>query len=1808
MQDKSIRNPVSSLLLLCAVATSASAAPHTPSALEWHDVQPSATRTLLPDGSTFLMGAVGSHAGAQLLGSDGTSQALSLTTPRTAATATVLPNGKVLIWGGLDAQSHIVRQGEWFDPASNKITEAADVPLLPRAGHTATVLTDGRLLITGGWNPKLGSLTEAELWDYRTNTDQLLSIDLVPARSGHSATLLPDGRVLILGGYDPNGHRFTDGALFDPTQVAFVEVDDATAAQLQIPSADTAVAQSIPANKATNFPYDGLIALRFTAPLAVTSLNTKSVTLLGPAGPVAIRVVPAEAGRLLFVQPASDLLPATAYTLFVSGAKRPDGTALPLTTVSFSTGTTTQRGNANAAQTPSAPAANNATSSSSSSSQSAPSALVVSTVAKPIQTLIAGTAKAQQEMQAGCGNTERIHGYQFCHRQGNVAGGVFTPGFGNINAHWQVGTPTPKVLTLSDLPKGAVTPGVTAVFGTVRRIDDAPLPGVTVSIGDREATTDASGRFVLNNVPAGHDVLLVDGSSVNRNGEQYGEFYAAVTVKDKQANALPYNLYVPRITARDEVTIPAPTDQETVIAHLAIPGLEIHLPAGTVLRDRRGKILTHIAVVPMPSDRSPVPLPGNFPVYFSVQPATAVVQNTNSSTAKGVELVYPNYVRNVQGLQHLFWTYDASRGGWMTYTNAHLSSDRAQVKPENDLGLNMPMPAGYTVGGPNPPTNPPPPGGCGSAAGGGGGGDPSGGNFGGGPPGNGPALGAAPVDCYTGAFIYRSADFHIKDVISLDLTRTYSTAWNTAWNSDFIFGRAVMHNYGMYLYSPTGNGGGNGTPPVIDLVLPNGSVIPFNNVSGNLVWGGPGLWVSHAYPREFYGARLINNEEAIGSDCSFRLCVMLSNGTVLGFPAFGSSSSPSWVSWIRDRHGNKTNFTYNSNSQLASIGSPNGRTLTFHYNSTGLVDKVYDNTNRAVTYSYAADPLNGGSQDLLQQVNYPDGTSEIYGYDSADRLNSVTDRRGNVVIAINTYDGQGRVTKQTLGDGAVYHWTYGSNYTDVTDPRNHVRHIVFDAKGYPLSVTRANGTPIAQTTTFVRGQDELVTLKTDPLGRQTHYLYDPSGNLLQEASLYNTASVVTNFYTYTADGLNQVQSVTDPLGHTTNYSYTNGCLTGVTDALGHTTSIVCNEAGQPVIVTDANGNSTIYGYNSTHDLHTVTNALGYTTTYTTDSMGRVTNIQDPLGNKTQIQYDTTGTTHYSVADPPMATVDALNKTTSYGYDNNVNLTSVTDPNNGVTQYGYDKRNRRNSRTDALLQTETWNYDGNGNLLNYTDRNSQETVYAYDELDRPSLITYADGKTVTPTFDAGNRLTNVADTASSGTIVRGYDGLDRLMSEQTPQGTVGYTYDAAGRRQTMTPGSQATVTYTFDAANRLTSLVQGLETVRLGYDAGDRRTSVTLPNGVIEAYSYDSANELLGIGYTNATAVLGNVQYTYDAAGRRIGHSGGFATFRLPNQITITNAYDANNRITDSDAPYYIAAQSYTYDSNGNLTSNVAGELGTGQLGYAWDARNRLMQIDSGTNNPPQIAGSFIYDTFGRRTSKTDSNGTTTTYLYDGNNPVQETTGSTVHTLLTGLGIDERYARDDGGIGNREYFLTDALGSTVALTDSTGAVQQTYAYEPYGEVQATGTSDNPYQYTGRENDDQSLGTGLYYYRARYYSPTLKRFISEDPMGLAEGLNEYAYVAGNPVGFVDPTGLGSIREWWRRIFFCVALYCGEEPPPPPPPPPPEPKECPGGSSPPNPNPNPNPPLPNAGPPPPTPKWWWYPIIGIGLLGGALTGVGA
>ncbi len=544
-----------------------------------------------------------------------------------------------------------------------------------------------------------------------------------------------------------------------------------------------------------------------------------------------------------------------------------------------------------------------------------------------------------------------------------------------------------------------------------------------------------------------------------------------------------------------------------------------------------------------------------------------------------------------------------------------------------------------------------------------------------------------------------------------------------------------------------------------------------------------------------------------------------------------------------------------------------------------------------------------------------------------------------------------------------------------------------------------------------------------------------------------------------------------------------------------------NGAGQPLTITNPLNHVTTFTY-ELGDLVKVKDPLNRETQRILDAAGRLRNVTNPLGQKTLYNPD--------ALDRITQLTDAINGATAFTYDANSNLLTVTDAKSQQTIYTYSSMDRTATRKDPLLNIEAYTYDNNGNVATVTDRKGQVTTYTYDSLNRKTKATYQDGTSTNYTYDAGNRLTQVQEKDSGGTvtatITRAYDGLDRLTQEVTARGQVDYTYDNASRRTSMTVAGQTAVTYTYDNANRLTTITQGTSTVTIAYDDADRRTSLTLPNGNSVIYAYDAASQLTSLTYKSGATVIGDLTYTYDAAGNRTKVGGAFARATVPPALT-TVSYNANNQQTT------FGTNTLTYDFDGNLAT-VTDASGTAT--YSWNARNELTTISA-----PGFAASFTYDSFGRRTGKT-INGVTTNFVYDGLNPVQEKSGGSVTAnLLTGLGIDEFLTRTDG-LGSRA-LLPDALGSTIALGDNTGTLQTQYTYEPFGYATQAGQANlNSYKYTGREDD----GSGLSYYRARYYHPRLQRFIAEDPIGFAGGdINIYVYVGNDPILKVDTLGLAN-----------------------------------------------------------------------------------
>ena len=220
-------------------------------------------------------------------------------------------------------------------------------------------------------------------------------------------------------------------------------------------------------------------------------------------------------------------------------------------------------------------------------------------------------------------------------------------------------------------------------------------------------------------------------------------------------------------------------------------------------------------------------------------------------------------------------------------------------------------------------------------------------------------------------------------------------------------------------------------------------------------------------------------------------------------------------------------------------------------------------------------------------------------------------------------------------------------------------------------------------------------------------------------------------------------------------------------------------------------------------------------------------------------------------------------------------------------------------------------------------------------------------------------------------------------------------------------------------------------------------------------------------------------------------------------------YNSSNELTST------PSGSYSYDNNGNRKSDPTGAQ------YTWDYENRLTQVvlagSGGTVN-------FKYDPFGRRIQKAftqNSTTTTTNYVYD-DRDILETTDQSGNVLAryTGtIGVDE--PSSELVSGSMSYYEQDGINSVTSLSNTVGALANTYTYDSYGKLTAsTGTASNLFQYTGRDYDAES---GLRYYRARYYDPVVGRFTGEDPLRFVSDVNFYRYVFNNPISFTDPLGL-------------------------------------------------------------------------------------
>jgi len=220
-------------------------------------------------------------------------------------------------------------------------------------------------------------------------------------------------------------------------------------------------------------------------------------------------------------------------------------------------------------------------------------------------------------------------------------------------------------------------------------------------------------------------------------------------------------------------------------------------------------------------------------------------------------------------------------------------------------------------------------------------------------------------------------------------------------------------------------------------------------------------------------------------------------------------------------------------------------------------------------------------------------------------------------------------------------------------------------------------------------------------------------------------------------------------------------------------------------------------------------------------------------------------------------------------------------------------------------------------------------------------------------------------------------------------------------------------------------------------------------------------------------------------------------------------YSGNETTKQYEVDTSGSTTSYTYDANGNLTSD-------GTKTYYWNALNQLVEVKEGSTT----IATFEYDGEGRRTEKVAA-GLTHQYIYDAEDIAEERISGTSSDTLRyyhGVGIDEPLARKNSS-DVITYYLADHLGSVVQETSSSGAVSIAREYGPWGELES-GASLSGYAFQGREWDSE---ISMFFFRARYYNAAAGVWTADDPIGLNGGTNFSSFVNNNPVRFVDPFGL-------------------------------------------------------------------------------------
>ncbi len=896
---------------------------------------------------------------------------------------------------------------------------------------------------------------------------------------------------------------------------------------------------------------------------------------------------------------------------------------------------------------------------------------------------------------------------------------------------------------------------------------------------------------------------------------------------------------------------------------------------------------------------------------------------------------------------------------------------------------------------------------------------------------------------------------------------------------------------------------------------------------------------------------------------------------------------------ITDPEGNVTEYTYGTNGNAKGLpikkvikdGNIVVNSVEYEYNSQLQVSKektsVDISKNVYAVKEYEYDKFNN-----VTKVK-DKGTGDTYAvtiseYDKLSRKtaeyspNFSADKSHGT---LTTYYPSGSVKTQTDALGNVTSFKYDAygNVTEKTNPDGTINVTEYDGlqreKAAYFKANSESEKQILTSTAYKFESGKLRTIKTTYITAEkqvvTETLADFRGNTTEE----KTNGEVKRTNTYYPNG--QLKSQTDALGNTTKYEYNFLNKLTKTEAPfeGDEYSITENQYDKNgnVIKTiqnvDDNKNSvTQNSYNAMGLLEKVTLSDGTAkgekniSKYFYNNAGVQVKMYTGMSSDSDTSYLSTEYEYDNWLRPIKTTDSTGYKSGTITYDLNGNVLTSTDANGNITKNTYDALNRvissktSNSKDSSKNVSKSYEYDCMGRVKKSVS-NGLTTTTIYDDLGRKYTETESDGNGYSifrGFFYEGispyvrEELTGQYHMLFYSEKTYEYDGEMRVVKvKESGEETVSYTYDKNGNKKSETLANGVISTYTYNKANRITKIENksGNSTISSyeysyyfdGSDACKKRNE----GGIIETteYEYDGLKRLTEESVKVGSNTTDTYAYEYDDYGNRSKMTAtGTENYETVYDYSVNGKYTAllqkeTKTVEDENALKLnenVKQTFYTYDSNGNQVKKVAdGKTETN----TYDGLNQLIGFTDG-----ETTASYKYNASGLRYEKT-VDGQTINHVWDGNQQIVadviDNQFYEADCYIRGTNLVAKYNYKNGDKSEYTYYTQNAHGDVVNLTDSTGKVTKKYTYDAFGVEKNIDENDtNAFRYCGEYYDAE---TATVYLRARYYDPSIGRFISrdsfagknEDPLSL----NLYTYCHNNPIYFYDPTGhsvLSAIRN--------------------------------------------------------------------------------